>query len=86
MKQFLAVQREAARAVGHQALTLRDADGLAQIGFFGDAVIALAAFRHIERYHVVTFFQRGHARPHVDHDARAFVPQYGREQALGISA
>ncbi len=86
MKQFFAVERKTAAAIGHHALPLRHADRLAQIGFFGNAVFTLAALRHVQWNHVITPLQRGHTRPHVNHDARAFVPQNCREQALRVRA
>jgi len=45
MKHLPAAHRKAAAAVGHHALALGDADGLAQIGLAAQAVFALPAFR-----------------------------------------
>ncbi len=59
---------------------------LAQIGLARHAVFALAAFGHVERNHVIALLQALHARPDVDHDARAFVAENGREQAFRIGA
>jgi hypothetical protein len=49
----LAAIREAAGAVRHDAAALGAADRLAQIGLGVEAVFALAAFRRVERNHVV---------------------------------
>jgi hypothetical protein len=49
----LAVEREAAGAVGHQALALRRADRGAQVGLARQARLALPAFGRVERNDVV---------------------------------
>ncbi len=82
----LAVDREPAGAVRHHALALGRADRGAKIGLARSAGLALAAFRRVERDHVVAFLQRLHAGTDVDDDARAFVAEDHREQALGIRA
>ena len=50
------------------------------------AVLALAALGRVERDHVVARLDRLHARPDLDHDARALVAEDRREQALGVGA
>ena len=82
----LAVDGEAAGGVGHQALALRAADELAQVGLAAQAELALAAFGRVERDDVIALLERGHARAHVHHDARAFVAQDGGKQPLGVGA
>ena len=82
----LAVEREAARAVGHQALALGRADLLAEVGLARQAELALPAFGRVERDDVVVLGQRRHARADVDDDARALVAEDRREQALGVVA
>jgi hypothetical protein len=82
----LAIQAEAAGGVGHQPLALRAADGLAQVGLARQAELALAAFGGVERNDMVALLEGGDARPHVHHDARAFVAQDGREDAFGVGA
>src|SRR5476651_866870 len=62
----------------------RGADRLAEIGFVRQAEFALAAFRRVQGDNVVILFQGRHARPHVDHHARAFMAQDGREQPFGV--
>ena len=86
MVDLLAADGEARAAVRHQALALRAADGLAQVGLLAQAVFALAAFRRVQRNHVVAFLQRGHARAHVHHDAGALVAEDGREDAFRVGA
>src|SRR5262245_53400703 len=86
MVQLLAVEREARGAVGHDALTLRRADGGAQIGLARQTRRALPAFRRIERNDVVALLHAGHTRPHIDHDAGALVAEDGREQSFRIGA
>ena len=82
----LAIDAEAARAVGHHALALRGAHGLAQIGLARQAELALAAFGGVQRNHMVALLEAGHARAHVHHHARAFMAQNGRKQAFGVGA
>ena len=53
-------------AVGHDAASLRLADGLAQIGLAARAVLALSAFGRIKRNHVIARFDAGDACPDVD--------------------
>jgi hypothetical protein len=79
-------QRKAAAAVRHHALPLRHADRLAQIGLVRHAVLALPAFRHIERNDVIAFLERSHAWPDLDHHAGAFMTEYRGKQAFGIGA
>ena len=81
--QLLAVEREARGAVRHDALALRRTDGGAQIGLARQAGRALPAFGRVERNDVVALFHAGHARPDVDDDAGALVPEDGREQPSG---
>ncbi len=82
----LAVDAEAAGGIGHQALALRAADQLAQVGLAREAELALAALGGVERDHVVALLERGDARAHVHHHARAFMAQDGREDAFRIGA
>jgi hypothetical protein len=84
--QHLAAERESRAAVRHQALALGGADGGAQVGLARETRRALPAFRRVERDDVVAGLQRGHARPDLDHDAGALMPEDSREQALGIGA
>ena len=82
----LAAIRKAAGAVRHQSLALRGADGRAQVGLARGAALALAALRRVERDDVIACFQRPDAGADVHHDARAFVAEDRREQALRIGA
>jgi hypothetical protein len=86
MVQLLAVEREPRGAVRHHALALRAADRGAEIGLAREARRALPAFRRVERDDVVALLHRGHARPDVDHDARALVAEDCREQPFGVGA
>ena len=85
VEQLLAAEREAAGAVGHQALALGRADRLAQVGLGVEAVLALAALGRIERNDVVALGERADAGAGIDHHAGALVAQDGREQALRIA-
>jgi hypothetical protein len=49
-------------------------------------VLALPAFRGVERNNVIARFERRHAAPDLTHDARAFVSQDCGKQALRICA
>jgi hypothetical protein len=62
VQQRLAVEREAARAVGHQSLALRRADLLAEVGLPRQAELALPALGRVERDDVVVLGERRHAR------------------------
>src|SRR6476659_7632592 len=84
MQYFFSAERETARAIGHDALTLSHAYRLTQIGFAGNAVFALTALGHVQRNHVIAFLERCHPRPDIDNDASAFVPEHRREPTLGI--
>src|SRR5690606_9715891 len=82
----LALVGEAAGAVGHQPLALGPPDGRAQVGLAAQARLTLAAFGRVQRDHVVADFDRGDARPHLDHHAGALVPEDRREDALAVEA
>src|SRR5687768_1374396 len=86
MEQGLSVQREPAGAVRHDALALRRPDRGAQVGLARQARLACPALGRVERDDVVAFPERGHARPDVDHDARALVSEDGRKQPFGVAA
>ena len=87
MQQRLAVDREAARAVGHQALALRRADLLAEVGLSRQAELALPALGRVERDHVVAArAASSRPAPTSTHDAGAFVAEDRREEALRVVA
>src|SRR5262249_45870075 len=65
---------------------LGGADLLAQVGFAREAVFALAAFRRIERDHVVSRLERSHARAGFDHHTGSLMAENRREQALRVLA
>src|SRR5262249_19602455 len=83
---LLAADGEAGAAVGHDALALGGADRGAQVGLARQARRALPTLRRVERDDVVALLHRGDARPNVDHDARALVPEDRGEQAFRIGA
>jgi hypothetical protein len=83
---LLAADGEARGAVGHEALALGGADRGAQIGLARQARGALPAFRGVQRDDVVALCHGSDARPDVDHDAGALVPEDRREQAFRIGA
>jgi hypothetical protein len=82
----LAIQAEAAGGVGHQAAALGAADLLAQVGLARQAELALAAFRRVERNHVIAGTQGFDVRAHVDNHTGAFMAEDGREEAFRIGA
>src|SRR3546814_5347512 len=69
----LALVRKAAAAIRHQAFALRGADRRAEIGLVRGAALALAAFRCVQRNHVIAFLQAFHVGTDVDDDAGALV-------------
>jgi hypothetical protein len=80
----LAVLGEAGGAVRHQALALGGADLLAQVGLAGFAELALAAFRGVERDHVVAHLDAGDALADGLDDAAPFMAQDAGEDAFRI--
>lgn len=82
----LAVEAEARGLVGHQSLSLRASDRLAQIGLPRQTELARLAFRRVERNHMVSHSQARHFRSDALHDSAALVTQNHREQALRIVA
>ena len=82
----LTLVAEARRAIGHQPLALRGADGGAQVGLAGKAAFALAAFRRVERDHVIARCHAAHPGTNLAHDAGAFMAQDRREYALAVLA
>ena len=82
----LALVGETAGAVGHQALALGGAHGLAEVGLAGQAEFALAALGGVERDDMVAHLQGGHALAHRFDDTATFVAQDAREHPLGILA
>ncbi|MPN43710.1 hypothetical protein SDC9_191270 [bioreactor metagenome] len=86
MEDRLAVLAEAAGAVRHQAFALGGADRLAQVGLARQAELALAAFRGIERNHMVADSDRGHAFADRFNDAAPFVTEDGRKDPFRIGA
>ena len=80
----LAVVGKARRAIGHHALALGGAHGSTQVGLAALAEQALTALGGVQRNHVVTGLDAGHAFAHFHHNASALVAQHHREQALGV--
>eukprot|EP00166_Cyanidium_caldarium_P005565 ctg_6843.g463 len=62
-------------AVRHQALALGGANGLAEVGLARQAEFALAAFRGVQRDHMVTHSHRGHALAHRLNHRTAFMTE-----------
>ena len=73
-------------AIGHQALALRDADFLAQVGLWIEAIFAFAAFRRVERDDMVALLERGHPLANFHHNACALMAHDGGKQPFRISA
>ncbi len=84
VEQLLAFVGEARGAVRHQALALGSTDRLAQVGLARQAELALAAFRGVQRDHVVAHGQRGHALAYGFDDRTAFMAKNGWEDALRV--
>ncbi len=84
MQHLLTIDGEAARTVGHQALPLGHADGLAEIGLARRAEIALAALGRIKGNDVIADLHGRYAGTDFLDDAAAFMPEYRRERAFGI--
>ena len=84
--QLLAVEREARGAVGHDALSLRGADGRAQVGLAREARRALPAFRRVERNDVIVLFHACYARPDINDNACPLMAQNGRKEPFGVGA
>ena len=81
-----AAQAEPAGAVGHQALALGDANGLAQVGLAAQAIFALAALGRVQRDDVIAGLQAGDAVAHLDHHAGAFMAEDGGEDPFRVVA
>ncbi|MNE24728.1 hypothetical protein D3C80_1180280 [compost metagenome] len=81
-----AVERETAGCVWHQPATLCRTDRLTQVGLLRQAKLALTAFRRIQRDHVVTLFQRLHARANADHHTGSLVAEDGWKYAFRVGA
>jgi hypothetical protein len=79
----LAVLGEAGGAVRHQALALGGADLLAQVGLAGFAELALAAFRGVQRDHVIAHLDAGDALADGLDDAAAFMAEDAGEDPSG---
>ncbi len=75
MENFLALVGKARGAVGHQAFALGGANGLAQVGFARQAELALAAFRGIQRNHMIADSDRRHAFADGFNHCATFVSQ-----------
>src|SRR5690606_14233555 len=86
MQNLLAVDREAARAVRHQALALRDADLLTEVRLARLAEFALAAFGCVERNDVIAGLDARDAGADFLDDSAAFMTENDRERALGVVA
>ena len=86
MMNFLAADREAAAAIRHHALALGGTDRRAEIGLARQAGFAFAAFRRVERDHVIALPERPYAGAHLHDDSRALVAEDHREQSLRIRA
>ncbi len=84
MEYRFAIGRKTRGAVWHQALALRCADCLAQVGLAGSAEIAFTTFRRVERNDVVADLERRDSRANFLDDLATLVAQHGRKQAFGI--
>src|SRR5215469_6822294 len=81
-----AAERKAAGAVRHHPLALRGADRDTEIGLARKTILALAAFRSVERDDMVALGDARHAASDIDDDAGPFMAEYRREKPLRIAA
>src|SRR5665213_2993184 len=86
MEDRLALVAEARGAVGHQALALGGADRGAEIGLLAQAAFALAAFRGVERDHMIARLHRGDAQPDLADDAGALMAEDRGKDPLAVEA
>ena len=86
MQDLLALAREPARLVRHEAFALRGAHGLAQVRLARLAKLALAALGRVERHDVVADLDVLDARADALDDAAAFVPEDDGERTLRVLA
>src|SRR5882724_2399169 len=82
----LALIAEPRGPVGHHALALRRANRGAQTGLLAQAAFALAAFRRVERDHMIARLDRRHARADLAHHAGALVAEDRRKYSLAVEA
>ena len=59
-------------------------DRLAQVGLGVQTVFAFPTFRRVERDHVITRLQAGHAFANLQDNTRAFMTQDRRKQAFRV--
>ncbi|MNG01652.1 hypothetical protein D3C84_846420 [compost metagenome] len=86
MEQGLAVVGEATGAVRHQPPALGRANFLAEVGLAGCAELTVAAFRGVQRDHVIPHRHRLHAFADGLDDAAAFMPEDDWKEAFRIRA
>src|SRR2546429_819149 len=82
----LAPIAEARGTVRHQPLALGGADGGTKIGLAAQAAFTLAAFRRVERNHVIAGLDRRHARPDLADDTGALMTEDRRKDSFAVKA
>jgi hypothetical protein len=85
MEQWFAVEGKPAAAVRHQALALGFSDRLAQIGFARQAILALAAFRGVQRNDMIADTDRADAWACFHHHTGAFMTKDRWENTFRVS-
>src|SRR4029077_16188207 len=84
MENWLSSRGETGRAVGHDPFPLCDTDGAAQICPAGLAKLTLAAFRDVERNHVIARLNTGNPIADFQYDCAALVAHDGWKDSLRI--
>src|ERR1700737_4486071 len=75
VEDWFALVAEARCAIGHQPLTLRRADCGAEIGLLAETTFALAAFRRVNRDHVIAGLHRSYACSHLTNNPRTLMTE-----------
>ncbi len=86
MENRLAFVGETRGAIRHQAFALGGTNGLAQVGLARQAEFALAAFRGVQRDHMVADGHRGHALADRFNHCTAFMAEDRREDTFRVGA
>ncbi|KNX41050.1 hypothetical protein ROTO_23510 [Roseovarius tolerans] len=77
---------EPRRPIRQQALALRRADRLAEVGLGMQAIVAFAAFGRIERNDVITHLEARHPLADLNDDTGPLMAQNGRENPFRVIA
>src|SRR5258705_5114103 len=81
-----AVVAEARCTIRHHPLALRRADGGTEIGLAAQTAFALAAFRRVNRDHVIARLYRGDACSDLPNNPRALMAEDRRKDSFAVEA